>query len=80
MAKLPDITQAQILAVIAFVVTQLVAYGVIDGTVQQAVLSAAGTVVPAVWVFVDAMIRGKRNEVRAAAIVAGQGDPAAKSA
>lgn len=76
--KLPDVTPAQVLAVIAFALTQAVAYGLIDGTVQQAALSAAGTIVPAVWAFADAFLRGKRNEVRAAAIVAGQADPAAK--
>jgi hypothetical protein len=76
--NLPDVTAAQVLAVIAFVVAQLVAYGVIDGTVQQAVLSAAGTVVPAFWALADSIIRHGRNNARAAIIVAGGKDPAVK--
>jgi hypothetical protein len=78
MVKLPDVTPAQVLAVITFILTQAVAYGLIDGTVQQAALSAAGTIVPAVWAFADAFLRGKRNEVRAVALAAGKPDPAAK--
>jgi len=73
--KLPDITPAQILAVITFVLTQAVAYGLIDGTVQQAALSAAGTVVPAIWTFADALLRGKRNEAHATMVAAGKIPP-----
>lgn len=68
--KTPDITPAQILAVIAFGLTQLVAYGLIDGTVQQAALSAAGTIVPAIWALADAFIRRSRAHVAAAKISA----------
>ena len=77
MGKMPDITPAQVLAVISFLLVQLVAYGVIDGTVQQAVLSAAGTVVPAVWVLADTLLRGKRNEARAHIVASGKTDPLA---
>lgn len=76
--KMPDITPAQVLAVITFVLVQLVAYGVIDGTVQQAALSAAGTIVPAIWALADAFLRGKRNEARAAVVAAGHPDPAVR--
>jgi hypothetical protein len=65
--QLPDITPAQVLAVITFIVAQLVAYGVLDGTAQQAVLSAAGTIVPAVWALADALLRGKRVQALAVA-------------
>jgi hypothetical protein len=64
--KFPSITQAQILSMIAFVVAQLVAYGLIDGTVQTAIMSAAGTIIPAVWILADSMLRGKRAAAVAA--------------
>lgn len=64
--KTPDITPAQVLAVVTFFIGQLVAYGAIDGTVQQSALSAAATVIPAVFALADAMIRGKRNDRLAA--------------
>lgn len=65
--KFPDITPAQILAVVTFLVAQLVSYGVIDGTAQQAILSAAGTILPAVWVLADSLLRGKRVQSLAVA-------------
>jgi len=68
---MPDITPAQVLALVTFLVAQLVAYGVIDGTAQQAVLSAAGTVIPAVWTLADALLRGARNKAHAAALLTG---------
>jgi len=69
---MPDITQAQVLAVITFIVAQLVSYGVIDGTLQQAVLSAVGAILPALWILGDALLRGKRVEAKAAVVAAGK--------
>lgn len=66
--RTPDITQAQVLSVIAFAVAQGVAYGLIDGTAQQAILSAVGTVVPAIWTLADSFIRRGRANVEAARV------------
>lgn len=67
--KTPDITPAQILAVIAFLVAQAVAFGWIDGTAQQSILSAAGTVLPVAWALADAMIRKGRSNVAATQVM-----------
>jgi hypothetical protein len=64
--KTPDITPAQVLAVIAFILAQCVAFGWIDGTAQQAILSAVGTALPVAWALADAMIRRGRSNVAAA--------------
>lgn len=76
--KLPDVTTAQILAVVTFVVGQLVAYGLLDDETSKVALSAAAAIVPAVWQLADAMLRGSRNKARAALIAAGHPDPAQK--
>jgi len=56
----PDITPAQILAVITAVLAQVVAWGVIDGSTAQIVVGIAGIVLPAVWALVDSVIRHGR--------------------
>jgi hypothetical protein len=75
-AKLPDITPAQVIAVITWVVTQVVALGWVDNETGQWILQIAGTVIPSIWVLADMFIRGKRNEARAAIIASGGADPA----
>lgn len=75
---MPDITAAQVVAVVGWALAQAVAYGWLDTEASQVVLSGATTVIGGAWVIADAFLRGKRNEVRAAAIVAGQPDPALK--
>jgi hypothetical protein len=66
--KTPDITPAQVLAFIAFIVAQCVAFGWIDGTAQQSILSAVGTALPVAWALADAMIRRGRANVAAAQV------------
>lgn len=74
--KLPDITLAQVLALVTFIIGQAVAYGWVEGTAQEATLSGATAIVSAAWMLVDSLLRGKRNEVRAAAVAIGKVDPA----
>jgi uncharacterized membrane protein len=77
MVKLPDITLAQILAVFGWIVAQAVAYGFLDSEHSQVLLSAGATVIAAIWKLADAWLRTGRNNARAAALAAGQPDPAA---
>jgi hypothetical protein len=58
----PDITPAQIAAVVGWIVAQLVAYGYLDTRYSQIVVSAGATILGAVWAYADAHLRGKRNE------------------
>jgi hypothetical protein len=67
MTDRPNITTAQILAVLTFVVTQVVAWGWVDNDNGQKFLSIGGIVIPAVWKLADAYLRGKRNEAAAVA-------------
>lgn len=76
--KLPDITLAQVLAVFGWIVAQAVAYGVLDTSRSQVLLSGGSTVIGAVWKLADAWLRSSRNNVRAAAVAAGKPDPAAQ--
>jgi hypothetical protein len=58
--KTPSITPAQIAAILTFVVGQLVAFGVVDKTKEQVLISAGSTIVAAVWKLADAYLRGQR--------------------
>jgi len=64
--KMPDVTLAQALAFFAWVVAQIVAYGWLDSTKSQLVLSAGSTVITAAWKFADAWIRTGRAKALAA--------------
>jgi hypothetical protein len=75
-SKLPSITLAQATAVFGWIVAQAVAYGWLDSLKSQLALSAGSTILAAAWKFADAWIRSSRNNVRAASIAAGKGDPA----
>jgi hypothetical protein len=57
---MPDITPAQIAAVLTFVVSQVVAWGWIDNNAGQRLVSVGGIVVAAVWKLADAYLRGER--------------------
>lgn len=59
--KMPDITQAQIAAGVAWIVGQAVAMGVIDNDQSGLVLQVATSVLAAVWVIGDAIIRNGRS-------------------
>lgn len=65
--KTPDITPAQIAAVVGWVVAQLVAYGVLDMRYQQIAFSIGATVLAAAWKIADAHLRGRRALAQAVA-------------
>lgn len=57
---MPDITKAQVLAVVKFLVAQVVAWGFIQNDAGQKIIAIAGIVIPAVWIAADAYLRGER--------------------
>jgi hypothetical protein len=56
----PDITAAQVLAAVTAIAAQAVAWGVMTAGTSALLVSIAGTVLPAVWAIVDAVIRHGR--------------------
>lgn len=66
--KMPDVTPAQIMAIVTFVASQAVAYGAISSQTEAVVLSVAGTVVAAALKIADAIIRNGRAQVAAAQV------------
>lgn len=68
----PDITPAQIVALLTFVVGQLVAYAVISAKTGQLVLSIVSAIVPLGIAIADAIIRHGRAQA-AAKIAMGAG-------
>lgn len=63
--KTPVVTQAQIAAVITFIVTQIVAFGWVDNDQAQVLISAGGTLVAVAWKLADAFLRGSRAKAAA---------------
>jgi hypothetical protein len=61
----PDITQAQVLAVIKWLTVQAIAWGAITNSTGQLVLSIGSTVLAAVWVIADSALRGRRARAKA---------------
>ena len=59
--KFPDITQAQILAALTWISTQAVAAGWVNNDQAQHWLQVGSTILAAVWVLGDALLRGFRN-------------------
>lgn len=68
MSKMPNITHAQVVSALTALLTACVVLFKLNLTAEQqaAAISVIGTVVPAVWIYADAHLRGKRNEVVAA--------------
>ena len=62
---MPDVTPAQAAAVVAWVVSQAVAYGWLDVRYQQVVLSAGASLLFGVWKIADAIIRNGRAKALA---------------
>jgi hypothetical protein len=56
----PDVTSAQLLAVVSAVAAQAVAWGVMTAGTSATLVSIAGIVLPAVWAVVDSVIRHGR--------------------
>lgn len=63
---MPDVTPAQVLAFVQWIVSQAVAYGWLDTRFSQVVLSAASTIVAFGWTWADAHIRHGRAQALAA--------------
>lgn len=68
------VTLGQTLAAITFIVGQVVAYGWLDTTKSQLVLSGATAIVTAAWQLADSLIQSSHVQARAAVIIAGK-DP-----
>lgn len=62
---MPDITPAQLVAALAWVVAQAVAFGYLDTQRSQLVLSVGSTVITAAWKIADAIIRQGRSKALA---------------
>lgn len=59
--SMPSITPAQVLAIVGWIVAQLVAYGVLDVRYQQVALSIGATLLAAALKIADALIRHGRS-------------------
>ena len=64
--NMPDVTPAQLVAALGWVVSQAVAFGWLDTMKSQLVLSAGSTVIFAAWKIADAVIRNGRAKAVAA--------------
>ena len=64
--KMPDVTPAQLGAVVGWIVSQFVAYGWLDTRYSQIVVSVGATVLFVGWKIADAMIRNGRAKAVAA--------------
>lgn len=59
--NMPDITAAQIIAALTWVAAQAVAAGWVNNDDAQHWLQLGSTIVTAVWIIGDALLRGARN-------------------
>jgi uncharacterized membrane protein len=59
--KSPDITPAQVIAVITSLVGLFVSQGFIDNNLSQLIVGVASIIVPFGWLVADAMIRHGRS-------------------
>lgn len=59
--KYPDITPAQIVAVVGAIVTQLVTNQFVSGHTARLITGLAGILVPVAWMIADAVIRHGRS-------------------
>jgi hypothetical protein len=58
--NMPDITPAQIAAVLGWIVAQAVAFGWLDQGTGRILVSSGATIVAAAWKIADAYLRGQR--------------------
>jgi hypothetical protein len=63
--NLPDITPAQIAAVLTFVIGQAVAWGWVDNQHAKVLISSGSIIIAAVWKLADAYLRGQRAQATA---------------
>lgn len=66
--KMPAISQAQLLAVASWAITQGVAYGLIDVTQEKVIVTFASSIIAAAWMFADGWRHHGNAKVKAAAI------------
>lgn len=59
--NMPSVTPAQLLAALTWVVAQIVANAWIDPGTGKTITQIGGTVIPAVWVAADSILRWARN-------------------
>lgn len=57
---MPNVTHAQVLSVVTFIVSQVVAWGWLSNDAGQRLISVGGIVVAAVWQIADAYLRAQR--------------------
>jgi hypothetical protein len=62
---MPDLTPAQLVAALTWVVSQAVAFKVLDTQTSQLVLSVGSTAIVAAWKIADAIIRQGRAKALA---------------
>jgi hypothetical protein len=67
---MPNVTPVQVIALLTFVLSQIVAIGKMDNDTAQSILQIAGIVVPAALAWCDAHLRGKRATAMATIHVA----------
>lgn len=63
---MPDVTPAQLVAFLAWIVSQAVAFGYLDTRYSQIVLSVGSTLIVVAWKLADAIIRNGRARAVAA--------------
>lgn len=63
---MPDLTPAQITALVTWVVSQFIAFGWLDVRYQEIALSAGSTLLVVAWKIADAIIRNGRAKALAA--------------
>lgn len=68
--KFPDVTPAQLTAVVGWAVAQVVAFAGLDNEFSQLAVSSSATLVAVIWKLADAFIRSARNKARAVEIAA----------
>jgi hypothetical protein len=61
--KTPNVTQAQVVALIVWASTQAVAFGWVSSHKEQVLLSASATVIAVALKLSDALIRGSRSKL-----------------
>lgn len=64
--KMPDITPAQIAAILGVVLGPLVAFGLLDDAAAQTLVASISGAVSAVLMVADAVIRNGRSKIAAA--------------
>jgi|KBSMisStandDraft_5_1062788.scaffolds.fasta_scaffold22502_6 hypothetical protein len=59
--KRPDITAAQVISVLTWIITQAVSVGWVNNDQAQHWLQVGSSVIAAAWIIGDALLRGSRN-------------------